>query len=109
MKLTITLTDRQASGYQSEADKFNAERTAELARKNPPEVWTPLTLEERFEQRMAAVGDRHAEEFVKTARKDTAEKIAKLDEADFIALKATIDQKIPDVIKAEAAVEAITL
>lgn len=61
-KLTANISARQLAGFQAECDKFNAEKTAEYARRNPPEVWTPLTVDERFDQRMAAVGDRHAEE-----------------------------------------------
>lgn len=105
MKITIDLTDRQASGYQAEADKFNTEKTAELARKQPPEVWVDLTMEERFEMRMAAVGDRHAEEFIKLSREVTIAKIKDIPEADWAAIKLDIDAKVPDVT-AEADVEA---
>lgn len=62
-KLTANnLTARQVSGWQAETDKYNAEKTAEYARRNPPEVWTALTVDQRFEMRIAEVGDRHADE-----------------------------------------------
>lgn len=61
-KLTANISARQLAGFQAEADKYNAEKTAEWARRNPPEVWTPLTVDQRFDERMAAVGDRHADE-----------------------------------------------
>lgn len=106
-KLTANISARQLAGFQAETDKFNAEKTAEYARKTPPQVWTPVTVDQRFDERMAAVGDRHAEEFIKETRKATAEKLAKLTDAEFAAIKATVDQKVPDPVKEEAVAEVV--
>lgn len=61
-KLTANISARQLAGFQAETDRHNAEKTAEYARRNPPEVWVPVTVDQRFDERMAAVGDRHADE-----------------------------------------------
>ena len=98
-KLTANISARQLAGFQAEADKYNAEKTAEYARRNPPEVWVPITVDQRFDERMAAVGDKHAEEFIKENRKATADKLTKLSDAEFAVIKATVDQKVPDEVK----------
>ncbi len=106
-KLTANISARQLAGFQAETDKYNTEKTAEYSRRNPPEVWTPLTAEERFSERMAAVGDRHAEEFVKASREKTLEKIKEIPEADWATIKAAIDAKVPDKVEAEVIAEEV--
>jgi len=61
-RLTATITVKQLAGWTSETNRYNAEKTAEYAARNPPEVWTPVDVDGMASIRCAEIGDSYAEQ-----------------------------------------------
>jgi len=61
-KLNATISNKQLAGWTSELNRYNAEQTAEYARRDPPEVFTPLDIDGIASLRCAQIGDSYAEQ-----------------------------------------------
>lgn len=61
-KLNATITAKQLAGWTSELERYNAEQTAEYAKRVPPEVFTPLDIDGLASLRCGQIGDSYADQ-----------------------------------------------